>query len=409
MLGTMSLAASLTLAAQTTAAVPTYRVQVIADVSTTTTTTLRGSSDQGHLVGDQVIAGINQAFVATPADGLQILPLPPGYQAALAFDANDAGVVVGTASIGTFPWDSGNPVAWTPNGAGGYNVHVLQNFTTAPGPFGQMSIQGGQAIAINNAGTIVGWCRFQGFIGGPTVRYDLNGAPLNLRELGFEASVTAINDNNVIVGAELRMDIDSGVVTTLGLPSPLQPAGTHFTNVLAYAINNQNEVVVAADLASTVFENYLTFIHNDTDGYIRLNPAQLPSRYVGFYDNNDLGDVSASGGVLFRAEGALLPGFDGLLRPEDAAWDTAIGFIDNDRRVATTAHTGLDTVALVWLVPVTPTCPGDATGDGFVDFEDLNSVLSNWGQGATAGDVDGDGQTNFTDLNLVLSNWEQAC
>jgi hypothetical protein len=50
---------------------------------------------------------------------------------------------------------------------------------------------------------------------------------------------------------------------------------------------------------------------------------------------------------------------------------------------------------------------GDATGDGVVNFADLNAVLSEFGiTGATLeGDVNCDGVVNFGDLNAVLSNF----
>ncbi len=50
---------------------------------------------------------------------------------------------------------------------------------------------------------------------------------------------------------------------------------------------------------------------------------------------------------------------------------------------------------------------GDATGDGLVDFADLNAVLSSFGQSGESivGDVDCDGVVNFADLNAVLSNF----
>ncbi len=54
-----------------------------------------------------------------------------------------------------------------------------------------------------------------------------------------------------------------------------------------------------------------------------------------------------------------------------------------------------------------PSMPGDADGDGDVDFADLNIVLSEFnttGQNL-AGDLDGDGDVDFADLNLVLSNF----
>lgn len=58
------------------------------------------------------------------------------------------------------------------------------------------------------------------------------------------------------------------------------------------------------------------------------------------------------------------------------------------------------------LLPDDP-IPGDANGDGVVDFSDLNAVLSQFGQMAPdlLGDVDGDGDVDFSDLNVVLVNF----
>ncbi len=54
-------------------------------------------------------------------------------------------------------------------------------------------------------------------------------------------------------------------------------------------------------------------------------------------------------------------------------------------------------------------CFGDATGDGVIDFDDLNTVLSNWGEPGPEGDLNGSGLVDFDDLNLVLSAWEMDC
>ncbi len=60
-------------------------------------------------------------------------------------------------------------------------------------------------------------------------------------------------------------------------------------------------------------------------------------------------------------------------------------------------------------------CLGDVNGDGFVDFEDLNLVLSafntvpgdaNYDPSA---DLDGDGTVGFSDLNAVLSSFNLPC
>ncbi|MCA9310407.1 MAG: S8 family serine peptidase, partial [Phycisphaerales bacterium] len=61
------------------------------------------------------------------------------------------------------------------------------------------------------------------------------------------------------------------------------------------------------------------------------------------------------------------------------------------------------------LAAAPPSCPGDATGDMMVDFDDLNEVLINWGTAGPDGDLDGSNSVDFDDLNLVLSNWGNAC
>ncbi len=56
-------------------------------------------------------------------------------------------------------------------------------------------------------------------------------------------------------------------------------------------------------------------------------------------------------------------------------------------------------------------CLADGSGDGTVDFDDLNLVLSNWGMTGTniPGDLDGSGTVDFDDLNLVLNTWGASC
>ncbi len=323
----------LTVTCAVSADVPTYRVEVVAPYAVTTT--LRGASEAGHMVGDQVLTGQGRAFVATQVDGLAILPLPDGYDASTALDVNRFGVVVGAVATSS-PFDGGEPAVWTPDGNGGYDVQIPEQFTSLPSPLGELTISGGMAVAINDAGIIAGWSRFQGFQGGPTTLFSLNGPPIDARELGFEATVRDLSNGNELVGGSLRLDLDTGTVTDLGVPPPSQPGGIHFTHVIAFAVNDHGETVVAANLA-TSSTNWLTYTHRDGTGFAPLDPSQLPYVFVGFYDNNNRGDVSATGGVLFADEGVLTTGYDGLLDPIDGHWDTLIGFIANNRRVYTTA------------------------------------------------------------------------
>jgi FG-GAP-like repeat/FG-GAP repeat len=59
-----------------------------------------------------------------------------------------------------------------------------------------------------------------------------------------------------------------------------------------------------------------------------------------------------------------------------------------------------------------PPCPGDADGDGFVNFADVTIVLANWGQSGPPyrpGDADGSGIVNFADITAVLAAFGDAC
>lgn len=60
-------------------------------------------------------------------------------------------------------------------------------------------------------------------------------------------------------------------------------------------------------------------------------------------------------------------------------------------------------------------CPGDADGDGFIGFSDLNAVISAFNTSSgdpgynAATDFDGDGDVDFGDLNVVLSAFNTEC
>mgnify|MGYP001188613863 CR=1 FL=1 len=57
-------------------------------------------------------------------------------------------------------------------------------------------------------------------------------------------------------------------------------------------------------------------------------------------------------------------------------------------------------------------CRADTNSDARINVDDLNTVLTNWGQpdsGASNGDVTGDNQVGVDDLNQVLMEWGSAC
>lgn len=53
--------------------------------------------------------------------------------------------------------------------------------------------------------------------------------------------------------------------------------------------------------------------------------------------------------------------------------------------------------------------PADVTGDGSVNLDDLNIVLTNFGQTTSTGDTDGNGVVDLDDLNAVLTAFGTDC
>lgn len=61
---------------------------------------------------------------------------------------------------------------------------------------------------------------------------------------------------------------------------------------------------------------------------------------------------------------------------------------------------------------VTPACPGDADGDGFVGLSDISVVVTFWGQPASGpeqGDLDNDGMVGLSDLSVIIDQWGTIC
>ncbi len=66
----------------------------------------------------------------------------------------------------------------------------------------------------------------------------------------------------------------------------------------------------------------------------------------------------------------------------------------------------------IFVVQLPHPCPGDANGDGVIDFIDLNAVLSAFGTVGPpgyVGDFNTDGSVDFLDLNSVLSFFGDTC
>ena len=99
----------------------------------------------------------------------------------------------------------------------------------------------------------------------------------------------------------------------------------------------------------------------------------------------------------------LLHGFGpGQYQVEAAAYDNTIG--DWVRRETDELRTAVN-----WSVEITsqPTMPGDATGDGMINDDDISVLLANWGTdgGWRRGDFTWDQIIGDDDLSVLLAHW----
>ncbi len=138
--------------------------------------------------------------------------------------------------------------------------------------------------------------------------------------------------------------------------------------------------------------------------YIRAGSPQFPTDSV-LVTEFGTGSVAAyeidsNGDPLLATHRVFLTGLGGA---EGAHIDRVTG----DFLFST--FTGGDRIVLVR--GFSALCAGDTNNDNRVDFADLNTVLSNYGQSAPGipGDVNNDCSVTFADLNIVLGRYGIVC
>lgn len=144
---------------------------------------------------------------------------------------------------------------------------------------------------------------------------------------------------------------------------------------------------------------------------LRLNPRAdtvLVSANVG---NAAVHSYDLTSGVFLRSFYILsqdMPGptaFD-VLPP--AANDCNMNFVPDNCEIASGASLDVNNNGIP--DECESSVPGDATGDGLVNVQDLLAVINAWGAcpappALCPADLDGDGQVGVTDLLLVINNW----
>ncbi len=225
-------------------------------------------NDAGLVVGTGSLGIHSRAYVAGPGKPLTYLPIPFGFLSSGAADINESGVIVGVMSPYQTTSFYPQPARWDPDGAGGYKVTLL---LTLPGD------NRGTADAINDLGDIVGTSNYQSNL--HTVLYAPTGT-VNLPGLASYKPLS-LNNQRLYVTGNSRISLNTLTVQNLGVP-----AG--FTSAKAWVINNNGQV--AGDLTMPAGSGCPADAGVYTDGLGWL-PVGACGATVSSYDINDLGDV----------------------------------------------------------------------------------------------------------------------
>lgn len=292
-------------------------------------------NQRGDVVGFNLVGSNYRGWVSKGGGEPVDLPLPAGYASAQPADMNDLGAVVGMASANAYA--TGVPVLWTPAASGGYDVRVL---AVLPGDVG------GAASGINNQGEVVGSRSFRGPTGmvfsGPCA-WGPDLTPVDLGSTGFTQLPVAINDARQVVGGSQRLDLVTGLVQELGVPTG---GTTRYNWARAAALSERG--AVAATVITATSQGYAQAARfRDGEGWRVLGGF---GQYDGAVSINELGDVGMiasyacpsttvrSAVVYFEGLGSYCLG--DLLDAAGRDWvipSTSGPFIDDARRVVLVA------------------------------------------------------------------------
>ncbi len=234
-----------------------------------------------------------------------------------------------------------------------------------------------------------------------------NGGPFS----GYYAGLNVMFNADAMVGPTLAFS--SASQDTAFTPTMIVSNASVGSDVDGYEEGSSK--VIASGFSSMTVEFTITEAHTwsftygsvggtHAGGYVQLYlvgaPAETRSAPVFYYDSIAMPTFDGETGViqagtyLFSADISAFTngadGFGGLFA--DASWS-------------------FEFVLTPGKAP--PPCPGDADGNGVVNFADITNVLTNFGMdytpGTGPGDADHNGIVNFADVTNVLTNFGVPC
>ena len=301
------LAAALALAAPaSTQSPPSYTATFLGEAAG-----VSDLSETGTAIGQVYVGNATRGWVASVTEPRQLLPLAPGDVSSWALDVAETGTIVGSLSASTSPEFGGRAVAWEPDGLGGYAIVELGKL---PGHSGSV------ATAVNNVGDVVGYSR-SGMFRYP-VWFNSPGGVMDLNPFGvFDPQ--SINDQRQFCDSTgRRMDLDTMVVESLGLPS----GPPSYVATFGYAINSFGQVAGTAVLATSTSCVYQAARYVDGVGWRTFTTC---SPIANAHDINDHGDMLYEAILIyelvhFEGIGEFDPAL--LLAPSAAHFDLHTGF-----------------------------------------------------------------------------------
>jgi uncharacterized repeat protein (TIGR01451 family) len=353
------------IAAAASAATPQYQIFDVGVIQAGDTASQGfGASPGGVAVGRSVRSNASQAFRWTVGGGLVGLPNLAGRNHAVSNDANDSGIVVGTAATTLFG-SSRLPVIW--------NNGVVSQL---PLPAGETL---GDANGVNASGVAVG------SVDGGSLQQAViyNGANATVITQTtpsgcFFLTAFGINDSGRIVGQGIDPNNAArnvGIVYDMGNPAAFEVGALPGANgALAFAVGNGGHVVGSSMMNQG---SGMPFIWSSATGMVAIPLAAGTSQGSARGVNSAgwvVGQDSSAFSIPFLWDGTTTYRLADLL-PAGSGWDlatntssSALGISDSGVIVGTGVHNG-ETHAYA-MVPVqgtptpTPTAtpaPGPAT------------------------------------------------
>jgi uncharacterized repeat protein (TIGR01451 family) len=353
------------IAAAASAAPPQYQIFDIGVIQAGDTASQGfGSSPGGVAVGRSVRSNASQAFRWTVGGGLVGLPNLAGRNHAVSNDANDNGIVVGTAAASLFG-TSRLPVIW--------NNGVVSQL---PLPAGETL---GDANGVNASGIAVGSVD-AGSLQQAVIYNGANATVITQTTSSgcFFLTAFGINDSGRIVGQGIDPNNAArnvGIVYDMGNPSAFEVGALPGANgALAFAVGNGGHVVGSSMMNQG---SGMPFIWSSATGMVAIPLAAGTSQGSARGVNSAgwvVGQDSSAFSIPFLWDGTTTYRLADLL-PAGSGWDldmntssSALGISDSGVIVGTGVHNG-ETHAYA-MVPVqgtptpspTPTpTPGPAT------------------------------------------------